>query len=39
VKAFRPELWSMIENDYEIVQVFPGTLNGGEVFVCQRKIN
>lgn len=37
VKAFRPELWNMIENHYQVVKVFPGTLNGGEVFVCQRK--
>lgn len=39
VKAFRPDVWKMIENDYEVVQVFPGTLNGGEVVVCQRKLN
>ena len=39
IKAFRPDLWRIIERDYEVVQVFPGTLNGGEVFVCQKKIN
>jgi mannosyltransferase len=39
VKAFRPDLWKIIENDYELVKVFPGTLNGGEVFVCQKKLN
>lgn len=39
VKAFRPDLWRMIEKDYEVVKVFPGTLNGGEVFVCQKKLN
>jgi hypothetical protein len=38
IKAFRPEMWQMIQSDYEIVQVFPGTLNGGEIFVCQRRI-
>lgn len=37
VKAFRPDIWQVIERDYEVVQVFPGTLNGGEVFVCQRR--
>jgi hypothetical protein len=37
VKAFRPDIWKMIENDYEVVKIFPGTLNGGEVFVCQKK--
>lgn len=39
IKAFRPDLWRMIERDFEVVQVFPGTLNGGEIFVCQKKIN
>lgn len=37
IKAFKPELWQMIERDYSVVKVFPGTLNGGEVFVCRRK--
>lgn len=37
IKAFRPEMWQTIQNDYEIVRVFPGTLNGGEIFVCQRR--
>jgi mannosyltransferase len=39
VKAFRPDVWRMIERDYEVVQVFQGTLNGGEVFVCRKRIN
>jgi mannosyltransferase len=37
IKAFRPEMWQAIQKDYEIVQVFPGTLNGGEIFVCQKR--
>jgi len=37
IKAFHPEMWRRIETDYEIVRVFPGTLNGGEVFVCRKK--
>lgn len=37
IKAFHPDLWQMIEKDYEIVKVFPGTLNGGEIFVCQKR--
>ena len=39
IKAFRPDLWRIIERDYEVVQVFPGTLNGGEVFVCQKRLD
>ncbi|MEZ5428811.1 MAG: glycosyltransferase family 39 protein [Pyrinomonadaceae bacterium] len=37
IKAFHPEMWRMIEKDYRVVQVFPGTLNGGEIFVCQKR--
>ncbi|MBV6497747.1 MAG: hypothetical protein JFAIHJKO_02898 [Pyrinomonadaceae bacterium] len=37
IKAFKPELWKVIERDYSVVRVFPGTLNGGEVFVCKKK--
>lgn len=37
IKAFQPDMWQMIEKDYEIVRVFPGSLNGGEIFVCQRR--
>ncbi len=37
IKAFKPELWEVIERNYSVVKVFPGTLNGGEVFVCRRK--
>ena len=37
IKAFKPDLWKVIERDYSVVKVFPGTLNGGEVFVCKKK--
>jgi hypothetical protein len=37
VKSARPDLWKVIERDYEIVKVFPGTLSGGDVFVCQKR--
>ncbi len=36
IKAFRPEMWQMIERNYKIVRVFPGTLNGGEIYVCRN---
>jgi uncharacterized membrane protein YedE/YeeE len=39
IKAFRPDLWQRIESDFEVVQVFPGTLSGGEVFVCRKRTN
>ena len=33
LKAFDPALWRVIDNDFEVVKVFPGTLGGGEVYV------
>jgi hypothetical protein len=37
IEAFHPELWQMIQQKYEVVRTFPGTLNGGEVVVCRYK--
>lgn len=37
VKAYRPEIWNAIQNDFEVVKVFPGTLGGGEVYVYQQR--
>ncbi|MGQ0542311.1 MAG: glycosyltransferase family 39 protein [Blastocatellia bacterium] len=37
IRAFRPDLWTVIQRDYKVVKVFPGTLNGGEVFVCRKR--
>ncbi len=37
LEAFRPDLWNVIQRDFEVVKIFPGTLNGGEVFVCRRR--
>jgi hypothetical protein len=36
IKAYRPDIWGIIERDFEIVKIFPGTLGGGEVYVCRR---
>jgi hypothetical protein len=38
VKSYRPEIWQVIQKDFEVVKVFPGTLGGGEVFVCRQRI-
>jgi len=37
VKAYHPDIWQVIQKDFEVVKVFPGTLGGGEVFVCQLR--
>lgn len=37
LRAFKPDIWQVIERDFEVTKVFPGTLNGGEIFVCQKK--
>ena len=37
VKAYRPDIWRAIERDFEVVKLFPGTLGGGEVYVCMKR--
>jgi hypothetical protein len=37
VKAYHSDVWGIIENDFEVVRVFPGTLGGGEVYVCRHR--
>jgi hypothetical protein len=37
LEAFHPDLWRVVRRDFEIVRTFPGTLGGGEVFVCRPK--
>jgi len=32
VKAYHPDIWQVIQKDFEVVKVFPGTLGGGRVF-------
>lgn len=37
LKAFHPDVWAAVDRGYEIVKVFPGTLGGGEVYVCRPR--
>lgn len=37
LRAYHPEIWEITQRDFEIVKVFPGTLGGGEVYVCKSK--
>ena len=38
VRAYRPDIWRVIERDYALVKIFPGTLQeGGEVYVCRKR--
>ncbi|HET9530062.1 MAG TPA: hypothetical protein VFQ92_06900, partial [Blastocatellia bacterium] len=37
VKAYCPDIWKEVEKGYQVVKVFPGTLGGGEVYVCQKR--
>jgi hypothetical protein len=37
MKAFHPEVWNVVEREFAVVKVFPGTLGGGEVFVCRDR--
>jgi hypothetical protein len=33
--ALNPDFWPDVQNQFRVVKIFPGTLNGGAVFVCQ----
>lgn len=37
LEAYRPDVWRMVQEDFEVVQVFPGTLGGGQVTVCRER--
>jgi 4-amino-4-deoxy-L-arabinose transferase-like glycosyltransferase len=38
LQAFKPGLWNAIENAFEPARIFPGTLGGGEVYVCRERL-
>ena len=35
LKAAHPDIWQAVQSDFETVKIFPGTLGGGEVYVCR----
>jgi hypothetical protein len=35
--AFAPDLLSAVQQDFDLVRAFPGTLNDGQVFVCRSR--
>src|SRR5262249_54435225 len=37
LKAYRTEMWNTIQRDFETVEIFPGTLGGGGVYVCRQR--
>ncbi len=37
VREGHPEIWRAIEDDFEVVKVFYGSLGAGEVYVCRER--
>jgi hypothetical protein len=37
LRSFHPDLWSVVNADFDTVKIFPGTLGGGEVYVCRER--
>jgi hypothetical protein len=37
LKAWHPEVWEVIDREFEVVKVFPGTLGDGQVTVCRAR--
>jgi mannosyltransferase len=37
LKSANPDIWDAVQKDFETVRIFPGTLGGGEVYVCRSR--
>lgn len=37
VRAYHPRLWEVVERDFDVIKVFPGTLGDGAVTVCRER--
>jgi hypothetical protein len=37
LKAAHADIWKVVQSDFETLKVFPGTLGGGEVYVCRER--
>lgn len=37
LRAVHPEIWKTVQADFDVERVFPGTLGGGEVYVCRER--
>jgi mannosyltransferase len=37
LKAAHPDIWKIVNSEFETMKVFPGTLGGGEVYVCRER--
>jgi mannosyltransferase len=35
IRASDPDIWQVVQTNFTIVRVFPGTLSGGELVVCE----
>lgn len=34
LKSANPDIWQVVQTDFDTLKIFPGTLGGGEVYVC-----
>lgn len=39
LKAAHADIWKVVQSDFETLKIFPGTLGGGEVYVCRERSN
>jgi len=37
LQAANPDIWQAVQKDFETLRIFPGTLGGGEVYVCRAR--
>jgi hypothetical protein len=39
VRSFRPKMWSILQQDFTVVKILPGTLGDGDIYICRSKGN
>jgi uncharacterized membrane protein len=37
IRGFQPAIWAILQEQFKVERAFPGTLSGGEVYVCRRR--
>lgn len=37
LRAAHPDVWKVVQADFEPYRIFPGTLGGGDVYVCRER--
>jgi hypothetical protein len=39
MKSYRPKMWKVLQEYFEVVKVLPGTLGDGDVYICRSRFS